>query len=74
MYVRFCSLRNRCLTSPQLTASSNRFKIQEAGLIAIVAAKKKHLTMGKKKKRNRRGKLRQAFGQRKNVMGKYFKF
>jgi transposase len=64
-YIRVSSLRNRCLTSPQLAASLNNMcktpvststvkrRLWDAGLLGRVAKKMPYLRMANKKKRLR---------------------
>jgi transposase len=64
-YITVSSLRNRCLTSPQLTASLNstrktpvstsavKRRLRDADLLGRVAKKKPYLRPGNKKKRLR---------------------
>ena len=62
-YIRVSSLRNRCLTSPQLAGSLNstgktpvttstvKRRLWDAGLLGRVAKKKTYLRLANKKKR-----------------------
>jgi transposase len=64
-YIRVFSLRNRCLTSPQLAASLNitrktpvststvKRRVRDAGILGRVAKKKPYLRLANKNKRLR---------------------
>ena len=52
-YIRVSSLRNKCLTSPQLADSIVKRRLWDAGLLGRVAKKKQFLRLANKNKRLR---------------------